>query len=243
LAKTIFITGTDTGAGKTVATVALLRLARRHGVRCAGLKPIATGGERSFPGAPLRNGDALELQVASSAPIDYDTVNPFCFEPAIAPHLAAREAGTSLDLPRLVAWLQAAGADAELRLVEGVGGWRVPLHPNGFTSDLPEALALDVILVVGLTLGCLNHARLTVEAIERGGRCRLLGWMANEVDASFERRDDNVSSLTDLIGAPPLARIPHLRAAPRSRFGHPVYDIDRAPASLLDTLGLAPQLR
>jgi dethiobiotin synthetase len=239
LSKTIFVTGTNTGVGKTVATSALLRLARRHGVCCVGLKPIATGGERAFPCGPLRNGDALELQAAGSAPIDYDTVNPFCFEPAIAPHLAAREAGTSLDLPRLVTWLREAGADAELRLVEGVGGWRVPLHPSGFTSDLPEALALDVILVVGLTLGCLNHARLTVEAIERGGRCRLLGWMANEVDASFKRCDDNVSSLSDLIGAAPLARIPHLRAAPRSPFGHPLHDLGDAPAPLLDALGLA----
>ncbi|HXW09551.1 MAG TPA: AAA family ATPase, partial [Steroidobacteraceae bacterium] len=90
--KTIYVTGTNTGVGKTVATAAALRLARRHGLRCAGLKPVATGGERSVPGAPLRNGDALELQSAGSMPLDYDTVNPFCFEPAIAPHLAARDA-------------------------------------------------------------------------------------------------------------------------------------------------------
>jgi dethiobiotin synthetase len=241
LNKTIYITGTGTGVGKTVATAAVLRLAGRHGIRCVGLKPIATGGERSGAGAPLRNGDALELQAAGSVAVDYDTVNPFCFTPAIAPHLAARDTGTSLDLALLVNWLEAAGADAELRLVEGVGGWRVPLHPAGFTSDLPEALALDVILVVGLTLGCLNHACLTVEAIERGGRCRLLGWIANEVDATFERRDDNVSSLTDLIGTPPLARIPYLHAAPRSPFGQPAYDFGNAPAPLLEVLGIAPK--
>jgi dethiobiotin synthetase len=137
-----------------------------------------------------------------------------------------------------VTWLQAAGADAELRLIEGVGGWRVPLHPAGFTSDLPEALALDVILVVGLTLGCLSHARLTMEAIERGGRCRLLGWIANEIDATFERCDDNVGSLTDLIGMPPLARIPHLRDAARSPFGHPLHELGHAAEPLFELLGL-----
>ena len=241
--KTIYVTGTDTGAGKTVATAAALRLAARHGLRCAGLKPIATGGERTAPGAPLRNGDALELQAAASMPLDYDTVNPFCFEPAIAPHLAARETGTSLEVSRLVTWLHGAAPGAELRLVEGVGGWRVPLHPAGYTSDLPEALALDVILVVGLTLGCLNHARLTVEAIERGGRCRLAGWIANEIDAAFERRDDNVDALTDLLGIPPLARIPHLRTAPRSPFGHPEHEFGDDPAALLAALGIAPAPR
>jgi dethiobiotin synthetase len=243
LNKTIYVTGTNTGVGKTVATAAALRLARRHGLGCAGLKPVATGGARSAPSAPLRNSDALELQSAGSMPLDYDTVNPFCFEPAIAPHLAARDAGTSLDLPRLVSWLRGAAPAAQLRLVEGIGGWRVPLHPGGYTSDLPEALALDVVLVVGLTLGCLNHARLTVEAIERGGRCRLAGWIASGVDDAFERSEDNVSSLADLIGAPPVARIPHLRAAPRSPFGHPVHDFDDDAGALLDVLGITPQPR
>jgi dethiobiotin synthetase len=244
LGKTIYFTGTNTGVGKTVAAAATLRLARRHAVRCAGLKPIATGGTRAAPGGPLRNGDALELQAAGSLALDYDTVNPFCFEPALAPHLAARDAGTSLDLPRLVTWLQGAAPDAQLRVVEGVGGWRVPLHPTGFTSDLPEALALDVILVVGLTLGCLNHARLTLEAIERGGRCQLAGWIANAVDPTFERSEDNVSSLTDLLGVPPAARIPHLDATPRSPFGNPTHEFADDAASLLAAMGvLAPQRR
>lgn len=238
--KTIYITGTSTGIGKTVATAAVLRLAARHRIRCAGLKPIATGGQRATPGGPLRNGDALELQAASSMPLDYATVNPFCFEPAIAPHLAARDAGTSLELPRLVDWLHRAAPDAQLRLLEGVGGWRVPLHPGGYTSDLPEALGLDVIVVVGLTLGCLNHARLTVEAIERGGRCRFAGWIANEIDDTFERRDDNVSGLTDLLGAAPLARIAHLRAAPRSPFGNPRHEFGDGEQSLFAVLGIAP---
>jgi dethiobiotin synthetase len=238
LQRTIYITGTSTGVGKTVATAALLRLAGRHGIRCVGLKPIATGARRPGPGAPLRNDDALELQAAGSVPLDYETVNPWCFEPAVAPHLAAREAGTALELHTQVAWLQGAAAAADLRLVEGVGGWRVPLHPTGFTSDLPETLGLDVVLVVGLTLGCLNHARLTVDAIERGGRCRLEGWIANEVDPAFERCEENVASLEDLLGAAPLARIPDLRAAPRSPNGVPVHDLADDPR-VLATLGLA----
>lgn len=241
MSNTIFVTGTDTGVGKTVVTAALLRFARKRGVRCAGLKPIASGAGRSGPGAPLRNGDALELQAAGSLDLDYGTVNPFCFEPAIAPHLAARAAGTTLEPVRLVQWLQGAAPAAELRLVEGVGGWRVPLHPAGFTSDLPEALGLEVVLVVGLRLGCLNHARLTVEAIARGGRCRLAGWIANEVDATFERCDDNVATLADLIGTAPLARIPHLALAPRSPFGNPVYEFAGDGEPLLAALGIVPK--
>ena len=237
LGKTIYFTGTNTGVGKTVAAAATLRLARRHAVRCAGLKPIATGGARAAPGGPLRNGDALELQASGSLALDYDTVNPFCFEPAIAPHLAARDAGTSLDLPRLVTWLQGAAPEAQLRVVEGVGGWRVPLYPAGYTSDLPEALALDVILVVGLTLGCLNHARLTLEAIERSGRCRMRGWIGNAVDPAFERPQANVETLVDLLGKPPLALVPRLDGGARSPTGAPLLVWPDAPG-LLELLGL-----
>lgn len=222
--RVLFVTGTSTGVGKTVVTAALLRLARRHGLSCIGLKPVASGGVRVAPAAPLRNADALELQAAGSMPVAYETVNPYCFEPPIAPHLAAREAGVVLDLPHLVDWYRQASRGAELVLVEGAGGWRVPLHPSGFLSDLPEALGLDVLLVVGLTLGCLNHARLTVEAIGAGGRCRLAGWIANAVDPGFERAGDNLATLADLLGASPLAVVPDLRRASRSPFGHPVHE-------------------
>ena len=242
MSRTIFVTGTSTGVGKTVATVTLLRLARRHGVRCVGFKPVATGATRAAAAGPLRNSDALELQADGSVPLAYGTINPFCFEPAIAPHLAARDAGVALTLPALAAALRYVEAHGDLVLVEGAGGWRVPLHPAGFLSDLPEAFGLDVILVVGLTLGCLNHARLTVEAIERGGRCRLAGWIANEVDPEFQRCDDNLASLVDLLGAPPLARIPDLRGAAHSPFGNPRYEFDD-DARLLAALGVAPSPR
>jgi dethiobiotin synthetase len=116
----------------------------------------------------------------------------------------------------LVDWYRRVTAGADLAVVEGAGGWRVPLHPAGFLSDLPEALQMDVILVVGLTLGCLNHARLTAEAIVRSGRCRLAGWIANAVDPCFERVDENLESLADLLGTTPLASVGRLDVATRS---------------------------
>ena len=206
----IFITGTDTGVGKTLAAVGLVHLAATRGRRVVGLKPVASGARRTPEG--LRNEDALALAAESSLPLPYERTNPWCFEPPIAPHLAAAEAGIELRPADLAEWYRGASAGAELAIVEGAGGWRVPLHPDGFLSDLPEALRLDVILVVGLRLGCLNHARLTAEAIERAGRCRLLGWIGSGVDRDFARLDDNLATLTGLLGAPPLAVVPHLTA-------------------------------
>ena len=143
--------------------------------------------------------------------------------PAIAPHLAAEEAGQVTPLSSLVDWYERVTMDAEFALVEGAGGWRVPLYPEGFLSDLPETLGLDVILVVGTTLGCLNHARLTAEAIHVAGRCRLLGWIANEIDPGFERKAANVATLERLLGAPPLAITGW--TSERSAFGHAVLDV------------------
>jgi dethiobiotin synthetase len=233
----LFVTGTDTGVGKTVVTAALLRLARRHGHRCVGLKPVASGSRRTSPASLPRNDDALELQAAASVALTYESINPYCFEPAVAPHLAARDLGRDIRLGDLVAWYARVSAGVDLALIEGAGGWRVPLHPEGFLSDLPEALGLDVVLVVGLRLGCLNHARLTAEAIERGGRCRLAGWVANPVDPHFGRVEDNLATLVDLLGGPPLVRVPDLHDAPRSAFGVPRHDLPDDPR-LLGVLGL-----
>ncbi|HSA41319.1 MAG TPA: ATP-dependent dethiobiotin synthetase BioD, partial [Mycobacterium sp.] len=138
--------------------------------------------------------------------------NPYCFEPAIAPHLAAAEAGVPIPVTALTRWYQAVATDAEFVIVEGAGGWRVPLHPDGFLSDLPEQLGLGVVLVVGLRLGCLNHARLTLEAIERSGRCRFVGWIGCQVDPDFARLDANLDTLARLLGQPALAVVPHLAA-------------------------------
>jgi len=204
----IFVTGTDTGVGKTIVAAGLVRLAAGRGRRVVGLKPVASGAVRTPDG--LRNEDALALAAESSVPLPYGLTNPFCFEPAIAPHVAAAEAGVAISLPDLASWYARAAAQADLAIVEGAGGWRVPLHPEGFLSDLPEQLGLDVLLVVGLRLGCLNHARLTLEAIERSGRCRYVGWIGNCIDPTFARLDENLATLGRLLGAPPLAVVPPL---------------------------------
>jgi dethiobiotin synthetase len=211
----IFVTGTDTGVGKTVVAAAVVRLIAQQGRRVVGLKPVASGAERTVDG--LRNADALELAAASSVSLPYAMTNPFCFEPAVAPHIAAADAGVTIELDDLLRWYDQASIDAEVAVVEGAGGWRVPLHPTGFLSDLPETLGLPVLVVVGLRLGCLNHARLSYEAIERGGRCRYLGWIGNHIDPGFERPEENLQSLARLLGSPPLAVLPwsrnHDRAA------------------------------
>jgi len=227
----IFITGTSTGVGKTVVATGLLRMLVRGRHSVVGLKPVASGAERT-PGG-LRNADALALAAASSVSLPYELTNPFCFEPPIAPHIAAAEAGTAIQLDELLRWYGRATSAADIAIVEGAGGWRLPLHPSGFLSDLPEQLGLGVILVVGLTLGCLNHARLSFEAIERSHRCGFLGWIGSRIDAGFERPDENVTSLATLLGGPPIAVLPALRdPSAASASGH--FDA----ASVLRRLGL-----
>jgi dethiobiotin synthetase len=208
MAKGVFITGTDTGVGKTVVAAGLVRLLADQGRRVIGLKPVASGAARTPAG--LRNSDALMLAAGGGIQVPYELTNPWCFEPAIAPHLAAAEAGTALSVGALVDWYERASTGADVAIVEGAGGWRVPLHPDGFLSDLPETLGLGVILVVGLRLGCLNHARLTLEAIERPGRCPFLGWIGNRIDPELERLEGNLATLARLLGAPPLAVLPTL---------------------------------
>jgi dethiobiotin synthetase len=226
----IFVTGTNTGVGKTVVTTAIVRLLAGEGLRVVGLKPIASGSERSGPGQSLRNPDALELQAASSIQLPYDRVNPFCFEPAIAPHIAAAEAGSPIHLAALLEWYATATAGVDIAVLEGAGGWRVPLHPDGFLSDLPEHLGLGVVLVVGLTLGCLNHARLTAEAIQASGRCKWLGWIGNAVDPRFERPEENIATLSLLLGGQPLALVPNLAGHRVSQRGIPLLDLVGAGA-------------
>ena len=207
----LLISGTDTGIGKTVVASGLVRLAASSGRKVVGLKPVASGAEHTLDG--LRNEDALALAAESSVHLPYALTNPLCFEPAIAPHIAAAAAGVAITVPDLVDWYARATVQADLAIVEGAGGWRVPLHPEGFLSDLPEQLGLDVLLVVGLRLGCLNHARLTLEAIERSGRCRYVGWIGNRIEPAFARLDENLATLTGLLGGPPLAVIPPLPKA------------------------------
>ncbi len=205
----LFVTGTDTGVGKTLVSTALLHRLRSAGIRAVGLKPVASGAIATPEG--LRNEDALALAAASGHRLPYELTNPHCFEPAIAPHIAAAEAGHPIVLEQLLDWYPAATADAECAVVEGAGGWRVPLYPHGFLSDFPESAGLPVLLVVGLRLGCLNHARLTLEAVQHSGRCRFLGWIGNSVDPDLPRLEENLASLQELLGGPPLGLLPRLR--------------------------------
>lgn len=215
MTRAYFIAGTDTDIGKTTIACGLLHAARLAGLSTAAAKPVASGCSRTPQG--LRNADALALLAECSLPLDYAEVNPFAFAPAIAPHLAAREAGVRLDLEALLGPVRrvlARGAD--FTLVEGAGGWRVPLAGQATLSDLPVALALPVILVVGVRLGCINHGLLSAEAIARDGLV-LAGWVANLIDPHTARLEDNLATLAERLPAPCLGVVPRLaKVEPRA---------------------------
>lgn len=202
-----FITGTDTGVGKTRISAALLHAASERGLSTAGLKPVAAGCEATPAG--LRNDDALRLQALSRPALAYEQVNPVALAPAIAPHIAALEARRPLSVDRLAGYCRGAMGRADVTLIEGAGGWRVPLNRSETLADLPRLLQLPVILVVGVRLGCLNHALLTAEAIARDG-LPLAGWVANTLEADMPRLEANIETLAASLGAPCLGRVPML---------------------------------
>ncbi|MFC0266472.1 dethiobiotin synthase [Kushneria aurantia] len=210
-----FITATDTDAGKTLIGCALLHAAAQRGLTTAAGKPVASGSAMTRAG--LRNADALALQAQCRPPLPYEAINPVALAPPIAPHIAAREAGVALDVERLAAPMRALLARrAGLTLIEGAGGWRVPLNARECLSSLAIALALPVILVVGVRLGAINHARLTLEAIRRDG-LPVAGWVANLIDPDMARGEDNLAALDDGLsvqgGAPCLGVVPPLATA------------------------------
>jgi len=205
MTRSFFVTGTDTGVGKTLVTAALLRQLREAGVAVAGMKPVAAG-VVAGPEGPA-NEDALLLQAESSVRHPYVTVNPWLFEPAIAPHIAAAESGQVIDTDRIVAAHAQLADSAEVIFAEGAGGFLVPLNANHSCAELPGLLGMEVLLVVGLRLGCLNHALLTAEAIAARGLV-LAGWIGNCVDPEFSRREANVATLTAKLPAPCLGIVP-----------------------------------
>jgi dethiobiotin synthetase len=202
-----FVTGTDTGVGKTVIAAALTRALAARGLRVAVMKPIASGSEPTPEG--LRNADALALMAAASVAAPYETVNPYCFLPPISPHIAALERGTAIDLMLLRRRFDSLAAQADCVIVEGAGGWLAPISERATMAELALALSLPVLVVVGLRLGCLNHALLTRESIAARG-ATFAGWVANAIDPRFERTAENVATLTARLGAPPLAHVPLL---------------------------------
>ncbi|MEH6493668.1 dethiobiotin synthase [Halopseudomonas sp.] len=208
MSKRYFVTGTDTEIGKTTIAAALLHAARVGGLSTAAVKPVAAGCERTSEG--LRNEDALALQAECSPALAYELINPVTLEAAIAPHIAAQEEGAALTLEILAgACLQVFDRERDLTLVEGAGGWRVPLNDDELLSDLAVELKLPVVLVVGMRLGCINHALLTCQAIAADG-LQLVGWVANHVDPDMSRPDENLETLKRLIKAPLLGRVPRL---------------------------------
>lgn len=203
-AKTIFVTGTDTGVGKTLVSCALLRRLRADGIKVCGFKPVASGCARTRDG--LRNADALALQKAAGTKEPYERINPYAFEPAIAPHLAAQESGTRIRTSRLRDAHAALAKDYELIVAEGAGGWRVPLDETWTMAEWIAEQEWPVILVVGVRLGCINHALLTADAIMRG--TRLLGWVANVLPPEPEALAGNIETLKAHLSAPLLGVIP-----------------------------------
>lgn len=206
--QSYFITGTDTGCGKTEVTLGLMALFQSRGERVLGMKPIASGA--AVTPAGLRNEDALKIQAQGSIRVPYERINPYVFVPPIAPHLAAGQAGVVIELERIKDSCQALSSGADRILVEGVGGWQVPINDNEAVADLARILELPVILVVGMRLGCINQALLSVQSILTSGR-KLAGWVANQVDPWMLQPEANLASLQQRIAAPLLGRVPFLK--------------------------------
>jgi dethiobiotin synthetase len=205
--KAFFITGTDTNVGKTLIAAGLLVAAKNKGLTTAALKPVAAGCEKTEAG--LRNSDALLLQSVITQPLDYDQINPYALEAAIAPHIAAQQEKRSLSVDRLSGFCRGVLSSANFTLLEGAGGWRVPINPRETLADLAKNLQLPVIIVVGIRLGCINHALLTFEAIVRDG-VPIAGWVANCVDADMPVLQENIDSLRARLPVPCLGVIPFL---------------------------------
>ncbi len=207
-----FVTGTDTGVGKTLISCALLHAFAAQGRQVAGFKPVAAG-DCDHNG---HNEDARRLRAAGNVQASYGQINPYCFEKAVAPHLAARFVGVKINLDRIVQSYRELAAQADVVIVEGAGGFCVPLNEDQDMADLAIQLDLPVILVVGMRLGCINHARLTVEAIEHRG-LPLAGWVANCLDENMPMLNENIAALRQRIAAPLLGVVPRYQTSPDAR--------------------------
>jgi dethiobiotin synthetase len=201
-----FVTGTDTGVGKTLASAALLHALARHHRRVVGMKPVAAGAVRMQDA--WINEDVVQLRAASTIEVPPELDNPVLLPDPLSPHIAAQRAGVRIDIGHLAHCFRELARRAEAVVVEGAGGFHVPLSQDATGAELAEALAMPVILVVGLRLGCLNHAALTAEAIRARG-LTLAGWVANRIDPAMDAPDDNIGWLRHRLDAPLLIDIPH----------------------------------
>jgi dethiobiotin synthetase len=204
----LFITGTDTDVGKTLVGCGFLAAANQQGLRTAAIKPVAAGCEVTEQG--MTNTDALQLQAAASHKLSYQQINPIALEPAIAPHIAAAEAGVRMSVSRLVGYCRGVSLmPVDMVVIEGAGGWRVPINSRETLADVARELNCAVIVVVGMRLGCLNHALLTMEVIRRDG-LQIAGWVANILDEEMPRLEENIDTLKQCINEPCLGTVPRL---------------------------------
>lgn len=206
----VFVTGTDTDCGKTRVATQLIRALRATGRRVAGFKPVAAGAV--MRDGELQNDDALALRAAAGLESPYEILNPYCFAPPIAPHLAAAEQGVTIELAPIEQAYRRLAAASELVVVEGAGGWLVPIGPDRTMADVALALGLPVVMVVGLRLGCLNHALLTAAAVAASG-ATLCGWIGSQVDPAMVRLDENLATLDRHLGVPCLGVLANPAAA------------------------------
>ena len=218
MSEGLFITGTDTGCGKTEITLGLMHAIQQRGESVLGMKPVASGAEETGEG--LRNEDALRIQAQCSHQLAYERVNPFAYAPPIAPHLAAESSGRLIDLAQIQAECRQLSQKADRLIVEGVGGWLVPLGADSTVADLALRLELPLILVVGLRLGCINHALLTQAAMQQSG-AQVLGWVGNQVEPGMDSLEGNLATLRERLAVPCLGVVPWLeRPSPEAVSGH-----------------------
>lgn len=205
MSRTFFVTGTDTEVGKTAVSCALLKAAAAQGLTTAAVKPVAAGCDEQG-----QNDDAVQLMEAMTQSLEYRQVNPVALHEAIAPHIAAEHEGRTLQATRLAGLCRGVmTSGADFVLVEGAGGWRVPINHRETLADVAQELKVPIILVVGMRLGCINHALLTAEAILRD-RLPLAGWVANRVEPQMQCYEENLESLHRQLRAPFLGEIPHI---------------------------------
>lgn len=206
--KAYFITGTDTHVGKTWATVALMRRFRQAGATVVGMKPVAAG--CTLQAGQLVNDDALLLQANASVAVDYRLVNPYAYREAVSPHIAGRD--NPLEIAKVRACLAELQTLADVVLVEGAGGWLSPVNADDDNSDLAQALSLPVIMVVAIRLGCINHAKLTWQAIE-GKYLHCAGWVASCVDPAMAYQQENIDAVQTALAVPLLGVLPYQKIA------------------------------
>lgn len=207
LSKGVFITGTDTGVGKTRFTLTLMEALKNQGQQVSGMKPVACGAE--LKNGKLINEDAELIMQFCSKPTDYELVNPAVFELAVAPHIASSKKNEKIDLNQIIDCYRRLAFNCETVIVEGVGGWRVPISNKKSLVDLVRILDLPVILVVGIKLGCINHATLSAEAIRADGLI-LKGWVSNQLDKDYLFPEETIEALNRTLACPHIANLPYM---------------------------------